>query len=500
MTLGSCEGMQFPMDPLAGNGPVSGGMAHLWQKCRQVEADRKRLEIELKAEKNARSAERLGLLARLRVATGQAEPMVPVLAPSIDANTSCSDLPLTTGLVDASTSFCGLADAAALPSPAIHNTVDRGCATSQSLLGPAVDQCCATSQSLLGPGVDQCCATSQSLLGPSPSPGPQWEMVLEAACLAAAEGAEVVKHCSAQQSCASSAERAARRLAGRLEALICLCADHQAGNGATAPDLQASVVVTAATESMPSETVPIVSTQCPLLKEGPAGPPVVTWSTPVSPIGAVFGSPAAEKDVHATSRSSSPLAWWRGAEGASPSPLRHLSHVSDGSPAKADVTVEETPRVLSCSPSSASTLPKPATSFTFSSPLALSLLMPLTEAKTICSHSPGASLRARSLSYSGDALSIAKVATVGSRSDDVKLHQFQRCMPSLGTSGRPRSQPKGDAHGVPVSRGPPRGGRQPRRLRLEVEVDSMHRLPDFVSRRLRKAARSPSTGAQEYGC
>merc|ERR1719235_2951320 len=82
MALDSCVGPQTSMlghgdacnEPENAVGRGGGGMAVLWRACREAEADKKRLEVELRAEKEARAAERAGLLARLHIAQNDPAP------------------------------------------------------------------------------------------------------------------------------------------------------------------------------------------------------------------------------------------------------------------------------------------------------------------------------------------------------------------------------------------------------------------------------------------
>merc|ERR1712129_274038 len=141
-------------------------------------------------------------------------------------------------------------------------------------------------------------------------------------------------------------------------------------------------------------------------------------------------------------------------------------------------------RAHSCSGSSPSTGRK---SSEFSS-LVASPLTPLAEAASISPFDvkevrSSASVRAHSLSYSAEAsakafaLDAPSVAILGPWSDDAQLlRRFQRSNPFISRG-----------------RGAPRGGRQPRRMSLQV--DSLHRLPEFVSDRLHKA-RAHSMGAR----
>jgi hypothetical protein len=93
--------------------------------------------------------------------------------------------------------------------------------------------------------------------------------------------------------------------------------------------------------------------------------------------------------------------------------------------------------------------------------------------------------RTRSFLQSGEATTDHRNVVVGpSWSDDPHLlHRFQT------QAAVPRSRPGAP----PFGRGAPRGGRQPHRVRLHLEVDGMNRLPEQVYHRLKKA-RAHSVG------
>lgn len=329
--------------------------------------------------------------------------------------------------------------------------------------------------------------------------------------MAAAEGAEVQRHWAAQLVSASSAEQATRRMQEHLAALICICSTPPASpsSGAVAEGAQTGVCLSYCNK----EATPALL--------------LCTQSNPVSPIGAMLGSPTALRETG--KRDGSPSLASLCAEGASPSPTRlafqctdrsPASRVAtpvldalkeigkrDGSPSLASLCAEgispsPTRLTFQCSPVSRVATPARARSVgssstarkssgVVSSPLAPSPLTPLAEASpTHLDDCSPESFRAHSLSYSGEKPEAPQAIILARWSDDANLVKQL----STGRVGGPLASRQPAARQLSLGRGAPRGGRQPRRMRLEV--DSVNRLPEFVSRRLQKAhRRSTSTGA-----
>lgn len=304
-------------------------------------------------------------------------------------------------------------------------------------------------------------------------PRPLWREVLDVARLAAEDGTEVRRHCAAQLLNASGADEAARRLEERLADLISVCTGHGAASTSTSPVVSAEAEAQGCRSSGNQ-----AAAHCP---EAPPSLLDAARSCPVSPIELTDCSLADGREAGSQSESPclSPAAWLLSAEGTSASSTQWRYHSSHSSPSRPP----STPRVRSRSVSFASMAQK--SSAEISSPLEASLLTPLAQTHSISclDDRSSRSFRAHSLSYSGEkAAETPQVPILGTPwSDDAAL--VRKLRQYIGCHGLCRP-----ASGMDALR-----GRWPAPPRSKSDMDSMHRLPEFVGRRLQKA-RARSTG------
>jgi len=438
------------------------GMAVLWRTCCEAENECKRLQAELRTQKDAHVAERARLLARIHAATevGQPAEQMP-LSSDMGVNTSVafaiSDVGVNTSHIAAPMSCdrwmnTSIDEAAPRYSDIGMNTSVRSLQAAPRYSDVGMNTSVRSLQAV----------ERASLLAPP------WSEILEAARLAVTDGNELRQQCISQRLCAESAEKAAQSLEDRLAVIIQLCTKHDGSqsqygccHSTSSPDaLNPTVRAGCCLEGDPSEAPPQVPRQYSAFAPG-----VFLQSRPaaLSPFG-VNRPPTEER------------------EGSARSPVRWADVHDLSSPQR---TLGDS-RQRSCSASSPSSAQ--LSSCVISSPLAPSPLTPLAESVLpsplgcdVDDRSPG-SFRAHSLSYSGDAgqyqvSEAPQVAIVGPWSDDVQLaRQMQRhgAFRSSQHSARPA-----------LGRGAPRGCRQPRRMKIEVA--NIHRLPEWVSRRVQKA-------------
>jgi len=443
--LTCCQPPEAPLPGAGAEAPpavaaatATGSMAVLWHMCREADAARGRLEAELRAERESWATEREILLARLRSAEAA--------APSRRAGEARADSPVATKSMALSPIKC--------QSPA------------------------------------------------PPGPLPLLLPVLDAARLAAAQGAEVRRHCAAQRLRAERADEAARRLEERLRELTALCSSAEAAGGSAAIEVDVAPGTSATTGAgcVDSVGTPLAHPQ----PSSTAAPPARSGGS-VSPIPVCLGSEAGVSP-----------AWshWSRSEGAcSPAPRptqrSRLSFSSDTlvtpktcgrisspsfSPTSPFLTqpskgmpaspLEAMPGnggdhlvVASCEPEGRSSLADVDTSWKVSlgkdSPSPESAAAPL-ESMLEKSKRNSVTVVPPLESTRGTATT-QPMSEVPARGEEVSGPWMDDPMQSCHLQRRAES----------LGRRPPRGGRQPRRLRLDV--DSVNRLPEFVGRRLCKA-------------